>query len=169
MDRNPEHLDRSVREQINRLCSEFRRATNGAYHLDAFETWRNGTRQALALANGASTKGPGQSKHNITHLDGSPRSFACDMRVVDSITGAVFSGTTQREFLVYAIAGRIWESFGGIWGGRWKTPCDPGHFEAPGNLVDLKAGIPPGWLEEPVPVESEQPQSPRPRYAHETE
>jgi len=30
----------------------------------------------------------------------------------------------------YEELGRFWESLGGRWGGRWKTPHDPYHFEA---------------------------------------
>lgn len=29
----------------------------------------------------------------------------------------------------YEILGVFWESIGGIWGGRWKDPKDPYHFE----------------------------------------
>jgi len=29
----------------------------------------------------------------------------------------------------YMILGIEWEERGGIWGGRWKKPCDPYHFE----------------------------------------
>lgn len=29
----------------------------------------------------------------------------------------------------YNTLGQYWESLGGVWGGRWKDPCDPYHFE----------------------------------------
>jgi len=29
----------------------------------------------------------------------------------------------------YVTLGQYWESLGGVWGGRWKDPCDPYHFE----------------------------------------
>lgn len=29
----------------------------------------------------------------------------------------------------YLILGLEWERRGGTWGGRWKKPCDPYHFE----------------------------------------
>ena len=29
----------------------------------------------------------------------------------------------------YLLLGEYWESLGGTWGGRWKDPCDPYHFE----------------------------------------
>lgn len=29
----------------------------------------------------------------------------------------------------YTTLGQFWESLGGIWGGRWKDPFDPYHFE----------------------------------------
>ncbi len=29
----------------------------------------------------------------------------------------------------YMILGVEWEKRGGIWGGRWKNPCDPYHLE----------------------------------------
>lgn len=29
----------------------------------------------------------------------------------------------------YQILGEYWESLGGVWGGRWKDPHDPFHFE----------------------------------------
>ena len=29
----------------------------------------------------------------------------------------------------YEILGLFWESIGGTWGGRWKDPKDPYHFE----------------------------------------
>jgi hypothetical protein len=31
--------------------------------------------------------------------------------------------------LRYTTLGQYWESLGGVWGGRWKDPCDPYHFE----------------------------------------
>lgn len=34
----------------------------------------------------------------------------------------------------WAIMGKIGESLGLRWGGRWKKPHDPGHFEYVGNL-----------------------------------
>jgi hypothetical protein len=145
IDKNPEHLEQTTREHINLLSTEFRRKTNGMYYLDVFETWRSGTRQAIVQANGASALGPGLSKHNITDLDGHPHAHACDLRVVNSITGTVLEARVYSEWLVYEIAGKLWESYGGIWGGRWTNPCDPGHFEAPGTVIDLKAGIPPRW------------------------
>jgi len=29
----------------------------------------------------------------------------------------------------YTTLGQYWESLGGVWGGRWRDPCDPYHFE----------------------------------------
>jgi len=29
----------------------------------------------------------------------------------------------------YTILGEYWETLGGFWGGRWKNPHDPYHFE----------------------------------------
>jgi hypothetical protein len=29
----------------------------------------------------------------------------------------------------YTTLGQYWESLGGVWGGRWKDPFDPYHFE----------------------------------------
>jgi len=29
----------------------------------------------------------------------------------------------------YTILGQYWEFLGGVWGGRWKDPFDPYHFE----------------------------------------
>jgi hypothetical protein len=29
----------------------------------------------------------------------------------------------------YRRLGEVWESLGGVWGGRWSDPCDPYHFE----------------------------------------
>jgi hypothetical protein len=29
----------------------------------------------------------------------------------------------------YTTLGQYWESLGGVWGGRWKDPYDPYHFE----------------------------------------
>ena len=37
----------------------------------------------------------------------------------------------------YTTLGQYWESLGGVWGGRWKDPCDPYHFEwADGMRLD---------------------------------
>jgi hypothetical protein len=32
-------------------------------------------------------------------------------------------------FSDYAILGDYWKRLGGVWGGDWKVPQDPGHFE----------------------------------------
>lgn len=29
----------------------------------------------------------------------------------------------------YTALGEFWEGLGGVWGGRWKDPCDPYHFQ----------------------------------------
>lgn len=144
-DHNPEHLERTTREHFNQLCSAFRKATNGDYFLEAWETWRGKEGQEAALKSGASAVAFGHSKHNILAEDGTKASHAVDVIVRDARSGARLLGQTQADFVIYELAGMIWEGYGGRWGGRWHSPCDPGHFEAPGKTEDLWAGIPPVW------------------------
>jgi hypothetical protein len=146
-DKNPEHLERTTREHFNQLCAAFRNATNGDYFLEVRETWRSSADQDAALARGASALGRGRSKHGIEAPDGTKRSHAVDAVVRDARSGAYLTGKTLADFALYTIAGEIWERYGGRWGGRWKQPCDPGHFEAPGKVVDLWAGTPPRWTQ----------------------
>ena len=87
-----------------------------------FTLWRSPADQLIEFAAGRSRTRTG--KH--------PFWLAIDLAVVDDV---------DHDFVVdkdeirwsndprYEILGIFWESIGGIWGGRWKDPKDPYHFE----------------------------------------
>lgn len=66
----------------------------------------------------------GQSKHNFTLDDGTPAAKAFDIAIYD---GGKY--ITNGEHWLYTEAGAIGEMLGLEWGGRWKKPFDPGHFQ----------------------------------------
>lgn len=91
------------KEQISLICYGF---------------WRSDAEQAKFLAAGTSTVK--RSKHQ----DWLAMDFAV-MREDDS--GAIIPIWNDCE--EYRLLGEEWESLGGTWGGRWKTPHDPFHFQ----------------------------------------
>lgn len=61
-----------------------------------------------------------------------PQWLAVDLALWDDMDK---DGTVDKEEIRwkmdprYTTLGQYWESLGGIWGGRWKDPFDPYHFE----------------------------------------
>jgi hypothetical protein len=89
------------------------------------DTLRTPAEHAANLANGTS------STTRSKHLDG----LAIDLCPYEiySINGPdkLYWNTDAPEWFVM---GKIGESLGLRWGGRWKKPHDPGHFEYVGKL-----------------------------------
>lgn len=95
-------------------------------------TYRSADEQDRLYARGRTAPGPrvtnvkgGQSKHNFA-LDGQPASKAFDFGLFDA-GRYITDGSDFR----YEQAGKIGEGLGLTWGGRWKSPFDPGHLELP--------------------------------------
>lgn len=51
----------------------------------------------------------------------------------------------------YLALGEEWERWGGVWGGRWATPQDPGHFEWHPDVPDIHDVCPRGAGDEACP------------------
>lgn len=71
------------------------------------------------------------SKH-CTMLDGKPAAKAFDLGFFEDDGGYVSDGTDSR----YQEAGKLWQQYGSdlpqlglVWGGMWKVPFDPDHFQ----------------------------------------
>lgn len=64
------------------------------------------------------------SKHCFT-IDGNPAAKAFDIAVFDERGGYIEDGNDKRYWTV----GKIGEALGLTWGGRWKSPHDPSHFQ----------------------------------------
>ena len=61
-----------------------------------------------------------------------PRWLAIDFAIVDDDDADLVVDKEEIRWSNdprYEILGVFWESIGGIWGGRWKDPKDPYHFE----------------------------------------
>ena len=41
----------------------------------------------------------------------------------------ILKGKFKEDFKTYLPLGLFWEKLGGTWGGRWKKPFDPFHFQ----------------------------------------
>lgn len=41
----------------------------------------------------------------------------------------ILGGKFRKDFYTYLPLGKFWEKLGGVWGGRWKKPFDPFHFQ----------------------------------------
>jgi hypothetical protein len=55
-----------------------------------------------------------------------------DIAVVDDLDGDQVIDKNEIRWSMdprYTTLGQYWESLGGVWGGRWKEPFDPYHFE----------------------------------------
>jgi hypothetical protein len=58
--------------------------------------------------------------------------LAMDLAIVDDNDSDLVVDKEEIRWTVdprYEILGIFWESIGGIWGGRWRDPKDPYHFE----------------------------------------
>ena len=57
---------------------------------------------------------------------------AMDLAIIDDLDGDLVVDKSELHWdfdARYVTLGQYWESLGGIWGGRWKDPCDPYHFQ----------------------------------------
>ncbi len=131
--------------------------------LDLIETWRDDAAQNAAKAAGASNKGAGRSRHNVTYPTGKPASLAFH---VDPFPGPPILGygpkvlewpgarTILMEFkdgvwrqataaiMVLSAVGVMGEELGLTWGGRWEHPQDYLHFELRvGTLAQVMAAM----------------------------
>ena len=87
-----------------------------------FTLWRSPADQLAELNAGRSRTSTG--KH--------PRWLAIDLAIVDDEDADLVVDKEEIRWSSeprYEILGVFWESIGGIWGGRWKDPKDPYHFE----------------------------------------
>jgi hypothetical protein len=55
----------------------------------------------------------------------------------------------------YQKLGEEWERWGGVWGGRWTVPQDPGHFEFHPDVTDIHELCPAGAGHEYCPDPSQ--------------
>lgn len=114
------------KEKLKELKPEFRRRVVEMLELARVswpdkkiviaEAYRSQARQNRLYKKGAATTTVRKSKHT--------EGLAADIYFVDK-TGAIIPyGKAPYDEL-----GTIAESVGLCWGGRWKTPFDPGHFQ----------------------------------------
>lgn len=128
-DRDINHLH----PDLQPLCRKWLSVCHQQY-LNAFVifTWRPIAEQDALYAQGRTKPGSivtyakgGQSKHNFTLPDGTPASKAFDFGIMKN--GVYLKDGTDP---LYAEAGKIGESLGLIWGGRWPQPkTDFDHLE----------------------------------------
>ena len=72
------------------------------------------------------------SKHCTTLSDGTPAAKAFDISCFDADGNYITNGDDES----YSAAGALWQSYaaenpslGLIWGGTWRVPHDPDHFQ----------------------------------------
>lgn len=87
-------------------------------------TWRSGTEQNEAKAEGLSNASSGQSPHNCVDEHGNPAARAIDFGVFEPDGAYATDGTDPR----YAQAAQIGKDLGMSWGGDWHHP-DFDHLE----------------------------------------
>ena len=92
-------------------------AADEGYHIAMRECYRTLEQQMLYVARGASRT------ENSRHLDGLAIDFVLYIR-----------GEYQVDVAPYEPLGTYWEGLDSknVWGGRWKTVPDGGHFEYTG-------------------------------------
>jgi D-alanyl-D-alanine carboxypeptidase-like protein len=73
---------------------------------------------------------PGLSYHNLRYGSGKPCALAYHIRLRDEYGRLVgWPNGAPMDDEAYLRVGQIGERLGNIWGGRWKRPHDPCHFE----------------------------------------
>ena len=111
----------------NRLITDLGRY---GYICHAICTYRSPEAQN-ALPDSVTSLRGGKSKHSFM-LDGKPAAKAFDLGFFEKDGAYVKNGKDLR----YSKAGELWEKYGEdqpslclVWGGRWKVPFDPDHFQ----------------------------------------
>lgn len=122
--------DRDLKDldpKLQTLCLQWLNACH-AFGIDAFVTvtWRSFGEQEKAFAEGLSKAHAGESPHNLTLADGTPAARAFDFLISDEDGVIIKDGSHP----LYEQAGKIGESLGLEWGGRWHRP-DWDHLELP--------------------------------------
>lgn len=73
---------------------------------------------------------PGLSYHNVRYPSGKPASLAYHVRLRDDAGRLVgWPGGAPMDDEAYLRVGQLGEARGLVWGGRWKQPHDPCHYE----------------------------------------
>lgn len=114
------------------LCQEFLDKCKAAkLDVKILFTYRSDDEQDKLYEQGRVTPGVrvtnlkgGESKHNFS-INDNPASKAFDFGLFTSQGDYITNGSDWR----YGKAGKIGEGLGLRWGGRWKSPFDPGHLE----------------------------------------
>lgn len=93
-------------------------------------TYRSPEEQNALYAEGRTAPGccvtmlKGNTSKHCFEIDGSPAAKAFDIGIFKD--GKYLTDGSAPE---YQQAGEMGEALGLTWGGRWKKPFDPGHFE----------------------------------------
>lgn len=99
---------------------------------------RNNAGQIVDLKAVVTNSRPGQSWHGVTFGDGRPAALAYHLAALAADgKGLIGYGNVPMVDSVYLVIGEIGESLGLVWGGRWKHPHDPSHFELHPNGATL--------------------------------
>lgn len=81
---------------------------------------------------------PGKSYHNVRYPSGKACSLAYHIRLRDRAGRLVgWPGAAPMDDDAYLRLGLLGEKLGLVWGGRWKNPHDPCHYEVHPNGATL--------------------------------
>lgn len=117
-------LDPTFRNRVIRLIAN---CSKGGYQIVPYETVRNITRQDSIF----------NKKPRRTNLRGGESKHQYGL----AIDFVVNNKKMKRSD--WLLIGREGEKLGLRWGGRWKRPYDPGHFEWPMSQREMMAGVKP--------------------------
>lgn len=124
--RKLEDLDISIQPLAARFISECRKQGTDIL---IYCTYRSAQEQAELYTHGRSAPGPVvtwtlHSKHNHVSVEGKPSALAFDCVPIQN------GKALWNDEALYKRLGKIGESIGLTWGGRWKGKDSP-HFEMP--------------------------------------
>lgn len=106
--------------------------------LDAWQKGRDAAGNIVDRDAVVTNSRPGASWHGVTYGNGRPAALAYHLAVIapDGV-GLVGYGDVPMVDSVYLMVGKIGEQLGLVWGGRWKQPHDPSHYELHPNGATL--------------------------------
>lgn len=120
-----------------RVLTLYKRLTGNleakGYECHAIQTWRSAAQQN-ALSAAVTSVGADKSKHCMMDALGRPASHAFDLGFFDPSGRYIGDG----GFAGYMLAGALWKQYALepalaplklVWGGDWKVPHDPDHFQ----------------------------------------
>jgi hypothetical protein len=132
-------LHAEVRDRLQAGIANYHVQNGARYGVILGCTYRDREAQDKALADGASQRSFGVSRHNYIPC------YAVDLLLTDSVLHETLEGKTAADAAEYAKLAVELKAQGFKWGGDNPHFIEVGHFEAPVDVETMRRGGSPAW------------------------